>query len=65
MIQYLSDLLKNSLNEIIIQLGLSDVLVETLVRGGLILLLLTIMKKFILYRLNILNIWFKGESYHA
>ena len=40
MIQYLSDLLKNSLNEIIIQLGLSDVLVETLVRGGLILFLL-------------------------
>ena len=40
MIQYLSDLLKNSLNEIIIQLGLSDVFVETLVRGGLILLLL-------------------------
>ena len=40
MIQYLSDLLKNSLNEIIIQLGLSDVFVETLVRGGLILFLL-------------------------
>ena len=40
MIQYLSDLLKNSLNEIIIQLGLSEVFVEILVRVGLILLLL-------------------------
>ena len=40
MIQYLSDFLKNSLNEIIIQLGLSDVFVEILVRVGLILLLL-------------------------
>jgi len=40
MIQYLSDLLKNSLSEKIIQLGLSDVFVETLVRGGLILLVL-------------------------
>ena len=40
MIQYLNDLLKNSLNEIIIQLGLSEVFVEILVRVGLILLLL-------------------------
>ncbi len=40
MIQYLSNLLKNSLNEIIIQLGLSEVFVEILVRVGLILLLL-------------------------
>ena len=40
MIQYLSDLLKYSLSEKIIQLGLSDVFVETLVRGGLILLVL-------------------------
>jgi len=40
MIQYLSDLLKNTLNENIIQLGLSDVYVETLVRAGLILLVL-------------------------
>ena len=40
MIQYLSDLLKNSLNEIIIQIGLSEVFVEILVRVGLILLLL-------------------------
>ena len=31
MIQYLSDLLKNSLNEKIIELGLSDVFVERLV----------------------------------
>ena len=40
MIQYLIDLIKNSLNEKIIQLGLSDVFVETLVRGGLILLVI-------------------------
>ena len=40
MIQYLNDLIKNSLNEIIIQLGLSEVFVEILVRVGLILLLL-------------------------
>jgi len=40
MIQYLIDLIKNSLNEKIIQLGLSDVFVETLVRSGLILLVL-------------------------
>ena len=40
MIQYLSDLLKNSLKEIIIQLGLSDVFIEILVRGGLILVLI-------------------------
>ena len=40
MIQYLSDLLKYSLSKKIIQLGLSDVFVETLVRGGLILLVL-------------------------
>ena len=40
MIQYLSNLLKNSLNEIIIQLGLSEVFVEILVRVGLILFLL-------------------------
>ena len=44
MIQYLSDLLKNSLNEIIIQLGLSEVFVEILVRVGLILFLLLIIK---------------------
>ena len=40
MIQYLSDLLKISLNEKIIQLGISDMFIETLIRGGLILLLL-------------------------
>ena len=40
MIQYLSDLLKNSLNENITQLGISDVFVETLIRSGLILLLI-------------------------
>ena len=40
MIQYLSDLLKNMLNEKIIQLSLSDVFVEIVVRGGLIILLL-------------------------
>ena len=40
MIQYLSNLLKNSLNEIIIHLGLSEVFVEILVRVGLILLVL-------------------------
>ena len=40
MIQYLSDLLKYSLSKKIIQLGLADVFVETLVRGGLILLVL-------------------------
>ena len=40
MIQYLIDIIKNSLNEKIIQLGLSDVFVETLVRSGLILLVL-------------------------
>ena len=40
MIQFLSDLLKNSLNETIKQLGVSDVFVEILIRGGLILLLL-------------------------
>ena len=40
MIKYLIDLIKNSLNEKIIQLGLSDVFVETLVRSGLILLVL-------------------------
>ena len=40
MIQYLSDLLKNLLNEKITQLGISDVFIETLIRGGLILLLL-------------------------
>ena len=40
MIQYLSDLLKNLLNEKITQLGISDVFVETLIRSGLILLLI-------------------------
>ena len=40
MYKYLSNLLKNSLNEIILQLSLSDVFVETLVRGGLIIFLL-------------------------
>tara|TARA_B100000945_G_scaffold171294_1_gene137208 strand:+ start:686 stop:1954 length:1269 start_codon:yes stop_codon:yes gene_type:complete len=40
MIQYLSDLLKNSFNEKITQLGFSDVFFEILIRGGLILLLL-------------------------
>ena len=40
MIQYLSDLIKSSLSEKIVQLGLSYVFVETLVRSGLILLLL-------------------------
>lgn len=38
MIQYLSDLLKNLINEKIMQLGLSEAVVESLVRGGLILL---------------------------
>ncbi len=40
MIQYLSDLLKNLLNEEILQVGLSDGVVESFVRGGLILLVL-------------------------
>ena len=40
MIQYLRDLLNNILSEINIQLGLSDVFAETLVRGVLILFLL-------------------------
>lgn len=40
MIQYLSDLLKNLLNEEILQVGLSDAVVESFVRGGLILLVL-------------------------
>ena len=40
MIKFLIDLIKNALNEKIIQLGLSDVFVETLVRSGLILLVL-------------------------
>ena len=40
MIQYLSDLLKYSLNEKITELGISDVFIETLIRGGLIILLL-------------------------
>ena len=40
MIKYLSDLLKSSLNEKILKLGLSEVFLETLFRGGLILLLL-------------------------
>ena len=40
MIQYLSDLIKSSLSEKIVQLGLSDVFFGTLVRSGLILLVL-------------------------
>ena len=40
MIQYLSDLLKNSLNEKITQLRISDVFLEILIRGGFIVLLL-------------------------
>ena len=40
MIQYLSDLIKSSLSEKIVQLGFSDVFVEALVRSGLILLVL-------------------------
>ena len=40
MIQYLSDLIKSSLSEKIVQLGLSDAFVGSLVRGGLILLVL-------------------------
>ena len=40
MIQYLSDLIKSSLGEKIVQQGSSDVFVETLVRCGLILFLL-------------------------
>ena len=40
MIQYLSDLIKSSLSEKIVQLGFSDVFFGTLVRSGLILLVL-------------------------
>ena len=40
MVQYLTDLIKSSLNEKIVQLGFSDVFVEALVRSGLILLVL-------------------------
>ena len=40
MIQYLSDLIKSSLSEKIVQLGVSDVFFGTLVRSGLILLVL-------------------------
>ena len=40
MIQYLSDLLNVFLNEKLLQLDLSEVVVESLVRGGLILLVL-------------------------
>ena len=40
MIQYLSDLIKSSLSENIVQLGFSDVFFGTLVRSGLILLVL-------------------------
>ena len=40
MIQYLSDLIKNSLGDKIVKLGLSDIIIETLVRCGLILLVL-------------------------
>ena len=42
MIQYLSDLIKSSLSEKIVQLGLSDAFVGSLVRGGLILLVLLV-----------------------
>jgi len=40
MIQYLSDLIKNSLGDKIVKLGLSDIIIETLVRCGLIMLVL-------------------------
>ena len=40
MIQYLSDLIKSSLSEKIVQLGFSDIFFGTLVRSGLILLVL-------------------------
>ena len=40
MIQFLSDLIKNLLSEKIVQLGISDVFIGTLVRSGLILLVL-------------------------
>ena len=40
MIKYLSDLLNVILNDKLLQLGLSEVVVESLVRSGLILLVL-------------------------